>query len=74
MNGYPTREQVERIKERYPEGQRVELVSIDDPYTKLQPGTQGTVSNVDSIGTVHISWDCGSQLGIVIGEDEIRKI
>ena len=53
----------------------VELVSMDDPYnTKLVPGCRGTVIAVDSIGTIHVSWDCGSSLGVVYGVDSCRKV
>lgn len=63
------------LRERYPKGSRVELVSMDDPYNrKLVPGCRGTVVSVDSIGTIHVSWDCGSSLGIVYGEDSCRRI
>lgn len=62
------------IREQYPKGTRVELVSTTDPYTRLQPGTQGTVSSVDDIGTIHVNWDNGSGLGMIPGEDIIRKI
>lgn len=44
MNGFPSRETVERLRMTYPKGTRVELVSMSDPYAKLKPGDQGTVS------------------------------
>jgi len=47
---------------------------MDDPYSKLKPGDQGTVSFVDDIGTVFVDWDCGSSLGVVYGVDMIRKL
>jgi len=50
-NGFPSRAVVEARQERYKPGTRVELVSMDDPHTKLRPGSQGTVSCVDDIGT-----------------------
>lgn len=50
-------------------GTRVRLVRCSDPYTKLRPGALGTVSFVDALGTVHIDWDSGSNLGLVPGED-----
>jgi hypothetical protein len=49
---------------------RVELVWTTDPFTKLQPGDRGTVRFSDDLGTVHIDWDNGSNLGLVPGEDE----
>lgn len=74
MNPLPKREIIARLRERFPKGTRVELISMDDPYSKLKPGDHGTVEFVDDIGTIHISWDCGSGLGIVYGEDRIRII
>lgn len=66
---------LQAIRERYPKGTRVELVEMDDPYNrKLIPGCKGTVVAVDSIGTIHVAWDCGSSLGVVYGEDSCRKV
>lgn len=73
-NGFPPRETVRRICEAYPPSCRVELVSMSDPYSKLKPGDQGTVTLVDDIGTVFIRWDCGSGLGAVYGEDRIKRL
>lgn len=69
---FPKREVVEAVRARYPVGTRVELVSMNDPYSKLKPGDQGTVRSVDDTGTVFVGWDCGSGLGVVYGEDKIR--
>ena len=74
MKGFPSKEIVEQLKKQYPTGTRVELVSMRDPYSKLKPGDRGTVSMVDDISTVFVRWDSGSGLGIVYGEDRIRKI
>ena len=35
MMMFPRKEIVDRIKKDYPEGARVELVSMDDPYSKI---------------------------------------
>jgi len=73
-NPFPSRETVRQVREAYPSGCRVELVSMDDPYTKLQPGDQGTVKFVDDCATVFVAWDSGSHLGAVYGEDKIRRL
>jgi len=73
-NGFPGRIAVDAVTAKYKPGCRVELLSMDDTYSKLKPGDQGTVSCVDSIGTVFVDWDCGSSLGIVYGVDRIRKL
>ena len=74
MFGFPDETVVNTLRERFPEGTRVELVCMNDPYTKLMPGDRGTVRNVDDAGTIHIRWDCGSGLGIAYGEDSCRKL
>ena len=74
MQNFPSKNTIEKLREMYPIGTRVELVSMNDPFTKLMPGEQGTVHFVDDIGTVFVNWDCGSGLGVAYGEDVIRKI
>ena len=74
MIGIPT-EVLGRIKKQYPIGCRVELIHMDDPYnTRLQPGCKGTVKCIDDCGTIFVSWDCGSSLGVAYGEDSCRRI
>ena len=55
-------------------GKRIELISTSDPYTELKPGDLGTVDFVDDLGTIHITWDNGSQLGLVPGEDQYKIV
>lgn len=71
---FPSAEQIKRLREKYPSGTRVELVSMNDPFTTLKPGDRGTVSLIDDIGTIFVDWDNGSQLGVAYGEDHIRKV
>jgi|GEM_PF-611132 len=71
---FPSKAEVERVRETYSPGTRVELVSMDDPYTKLVTGDLGTVSFVDDIASVHISWDRGSSLAAVYEVDVIKII
>lgn len=71
----PSKATVESLRKRFPEGTRVELIHMEDPYlNKLCPGSKGTVKHVDDMGTIHVSWDCGSSLGVAFGEDSCRKI
>ena len=74
MKGFPSSRTVEMLRSRYPEGCRVELVCMNDPYTRLKSGDQGEVAFVDDIGTIHVRWDNGSCLGVAYGEDEIKRL
>jgi hypothetical protein len=73
-NQLPSKETVDRLRNQYQKGTRVELVSMDDPYSTLRPGDKGLVSFVDDIGTIFVRWDSGSGLGIAYGQDIIRPI
>lgn len=73
MNNFPSRETVVRLKEQYPKGCRVKLVSMDDPQAPVI-GTEGTVFCVDDIGNIRVNWDNGSSLSVVYGEDSCKRI
>lgn len=55
-------------------GDRVELVRCSDPYTRLESGARGTVRFIDDMGTVHIQWDDGANLGLISGADSWRVV
>jgi hypothetical protein len=53
-------------------GRRVRLVSVQDQYTHLLPGDEGTITRVgsDPWGVIyHITWDSGSQLSLCADQD-----
>ena len=69
----PRPEIIERLREDFPVGCRVELIRMDD--VQAPPiGTLGTVIGVDAIGTIHVDWDKGCGLGVAYGEDICRRI
>lgn len=74
MNKFPSEETVNRIREQYPRGCRVELVRMNDPYSNLKPSDQGAVEFVDDTGTIFCIWDSGSTLGVVYGEDAVKRL
>jgi hypothetical protein len=74
MNRFPAKETVESLRKQYPHGARVELVRMNDPYSRLKSGDRGTVDFEDDTGTVFCRWDCGSTLGVVFGEDAVRIV
>ena len=52
---------------------RVRLLKIDDDHAP-PVGTEGTVLGVDDIGSLLMSWDTGSSLNVVMGEDVVEII
>ena len=71
---YIDRNLVQRMKEQYPAGTRIELDYMGDDPTPIEPGTRGTVRVVDDMGTVHCDFDNGRRLGLVPGEDSFHAI
>lgn len=47
------REEVERIKEKYPKGTPIRLYSMEGEHT-VPPGSRGVVDHVDDIGQIHM--------------------
>ena len=59
------RKDIQRLREQYPKGSRVELLeSVTDPYHPLPAGSKGTVWAVDE----------GGSLALIYGVDSFRKI
>lgn len=67
------KEVVERLRKEYPPGSRVELIGMDDVQAP-PAGTKGSVIGVDDIGSIMVSWDDGSGLSVVYGEDRCRTV
>ena len=63
--------QAKRYKEMYPPGTRLELISMDDPYAPVPPGT---VQYVDDASQIGMKWDDGRTLSLIPGEDSFRKL
>jgi hypothetical protein len=55
-------------------GDRIRLIHTADPHTRLMRGDEGTVTSIDSLGTVHVKWDKGSSLGLIPREDSWEVI
>ena len=70
----PNKDTVEYVRSKYPRGTRVELVHMNDPYTRLISGDKGSVNSVDDVATIFVDWDNGSTLGVIYGEDRIKII
>ena len=68
-----TPEILARLRERFPQGTRVELLRMDDPQAP-PIGTRGTVRGVDDTGSIMVAWDNGGSLNVLFGVDECRKV
>jgi len=67
-------EKIEELRALYKPGTRIKLIHMDDKWGCRLDGSMGTVEKVDDAGTIHVHWDMGSSLGLLIGEDEFEII
>lgn len=70
---FPSRDIVEKVRDEYPAGTRVELVHMDD-FQAPPVGTKGTVRGVDDTASIMVNWDNGSNLHVIYGEDSCKKL
>jgi hypothetical protein len=71
----PSKAQIEAARAKYPKGTRVVLPSgMDDEYSPIPAGTQGTAVGVDDMLNLMVKWDNGSSLNAIIGHDEIAIV
>ncbi len=64
----------QRMKDNYPSGTRIMLLSMGDDPRPVEGNTRGTVKVIDDLGTLHCAFDNGRSLGIVPGEDSFRRL
>lgn len=72
-----TEKLVKEIKARYRPGTRIKCIHMGDDFPCNQPvpdGSVGFVVKVDDTGTIHMQWENGSSLGLIVGEDQFEVI
>lgn len=69
----PSREQIERLRKKYPAGTIVELISMEDAQSP-PPGTLGRIQGVDDAGSILVSWQNGSSLSLILKVDDFRIV
>ena len=70
---WPTREEVEQVRRKYPPGMMIMLIHMDDPQAP-PPGTIGEVVGVDDTASLLVKWQTGSTLNVLYGIDQVKKI
>lgn len=69
-----SKEEIKLIKQKYVPGTKIELIKMYDYIKTIPPMTRGMVDFVDDLGTIHMIWENGSNLGLVVGTDVFKII
>jgi len=62
-----------RIENRELTGKRIRCILMNDEHP-VESGTEGRITGVDDMGTIHVKWDNGSTLGLVRNEDRYELL
>ena len=71
-NSKLTQEQIKYIKDKYIAGTKIELIKMYDYINPVPPKTKGIIRSVDDMGTIQVTWENGSSLGLVVGIDKFK--
>jgi len=56
-------------------GDRIELIKTDDSWTKLEPGSKGTVLKIEEDqDLIWVKWDNGEKLALLKGIDKFKIV
>ena len=70
---WPTKEEVEQVRQAYQPGTRISVVRMDDPQAP-PPGTIGKLIGVDDTASLLVEWQTGSSLNVLYGIDQVKKL
>lgn len=68
-----SKEALERLRKEYPIGCKMELLLMEDNFAPPR-GTIGTVTGIDSTGSIMVDWCNGSGLNCLHEIDRCRRI
>ena len=70
---FPSREQIVALRQKYPKGTMVQLLSMEDTQAP-PPRTLGKVQGIDDAGQILVHWQTGSTLNLIPDVDAFRIV
>ena len=68
-----TRREINAIKRHFKPNTRIKLDHTDDPKS-VPDGTMGTIKYIDDMGQIHVTWDNGSSIALIVGLDDFTVL
>ena len=60
------------LREQHPIGSRIRLKQVGNPEHYVEPGTMGTLDQIDDTGGFFVTWDNGRTTRLIPGEDSFN--
>lgn len=60
--------ETDKLRKEYPVGSTVILEEMAG-NAHMPKGIKGIITSVDAVGHIHVSWENGSKLLLIVGED-----
>lgn len=64
---------VDYTKAIYKKGEKIKLIFMKDE-PQMPHGLTGTIHHVDDIGQIHVTWEDGTGLALILGVDGFVKL
>lgn len=66
---------IEQYREQYPKGTVLRLTGdLEDPYSPKKAGDTCVVEFIDDAGNIHVHWESGGSIALIIGVDCFEKL
>ena len=71
---FPSKSYLEQLRKKYPVGTKLQLISMRNETYPVLPGTVGEITHIDDVGSIHMQWENGSSLALILEIDSFQIV